>query len=120
MRILWLALGMVLLLACSIAVAQTQPPTVKVTVSGKWARVMAIGGESTGWAVQLDEHTPVDGKEVTTLEVKFGDPKQAEKYENKRVKVRGTVTHRHGVETGDVMVLDVTSIKSLKPLKPVN
>ena len=111
MRMLRMAIGLVLLLACLNDQAQTSP--LKVTVPGKLTRVMAIGGESTGWTVQLDEHKPVDGKEVTSIEVKFSDPKQAEKYEIKRVRVKGTVTHRHGVETGDVMVLEVTSIKGL-------
>lgn len=118
MRTLRAVLGLMLLLVSFEAVAQTSPA--KITLTGKLTRVMAIGGESTGWAVQLDEHTPVDGKEVTSIEVRFIDPKQADKYADKRVKVTGTVTHRHGVETGDVMVLEVKSIKGLKAEKPAS
>ena len=42
----------VLLLLCYSAVAELQKQ--KVTVQGKLVRMMAIGGESTGWAIQLD------------------------------------------------------------------
>ena len=42
----------VLLLLCYSAVAEPQKQ--KVTVQGKLVRAMAIGGESTGWAIQLD------------------------------------------------------------------
>jgi hypothetical protein len=107
--------GLLLIVLCLGASAQT--PTTKITVIGTLTRVMAIGGESTGWAVQFDTPKTVENKSVTSIEVKFSDPNQVEKYENKRVKVTGTVTHRHGVETGEVAVLVVTSIKGAKPLK---
>lgn len=101
---------------CAITAGQT--PATKVTVTGTLTRVMAIGGESTGWAIQFDNQAPVQGKQVSSIEVKFNDPTLAEKYVNKRVKAKGTVTHRHGVETGEVAILEITSIKALKPLKP--
>jgi hypothetical protein len=101
---------------CAGANAQSQAK--KITVTGKLTRVMAIGGESTGWAVQFDTQTNVEGKPASSIEVKFNDSKQAEKHENKRVKVSGTITQRHGVETGDVVVLEVSSIKGAKPPKP--
>jgi hypothetical protein len=107
--------GVLLMLLCRGAVAQT-PPT-KITVTGKLTRVMALGGESTGWAVQFDTQTAVDDKPATSIEVKFSDPNQATKYANQRVRVTGKVTHRQGVETGDVVVLEVSSIKSAKPAK---
>ena len=116
MKIWRIALALLFLAFCVAAEAQT--PATKITVTGKLTRVMAIGGESTGWAIQFDGHTPIEGKPVDSIEVKFSDPSVAEKYLDKRVKVKGTVTHRHGVETGTVPVLEVTSIKGLKPAKP--
>lgn len=107
--------GLLFILLWLGAVAQT-PPT-KLTVTGKLTRVMALGGESTGWAVQFDTQTAVGDKPATSIEVKFSDANQATKYENQRVKVTGNVTHRHGVETGDVVVLEVTSIKAAKAAK---
>ena len=32
-----------------------------MTVTGTLTRVMAIGGESTGWAIQLDSAAAIDG-----------------------------------------------------------
>lgn len=95
--------------------AQAQTTPKKITVTGKLTRMMAIGGESTGWAVQFDARTSVEDKPEGSIEVKFSDPKLAEKYVDKRVKVTGTIAHRHGVENGNVVVLEVISIKSAKP-----
>jgi len=44
-------------------------PAQKITVTGKLDRVMAIGGESTGWAIQLDSEAAIDGKQVNSIEV---------------------------------------------------
>ena len=108
-----LAVGFLLILFSMGATAQTA--ATKITVIGKLTRVMAIGGESTGWAVEFDTETNVQNKPLRSIEVKFSDPQQAEKYANKRVKITGVVTHRHGLETGDAPMLAVTSIKALKP-----
>jgi hypothetical protein len=49
-----------------------------------------------------------------------------EKLENARVSVTGKIAHRHGVEKGDHLVLDVSSIKEAKataqpaPAQPVS
>jgi len=98
--------------------AAAQDEAKKLTVSGTLTRVMAIGGESTGWAVQFDTQTTVEGKLSSSIEVKFKDPKLAEKYNNKRVKVTGMMTHRQGVETGSTPILEVGSIKNAKAPSP--
>jgi hypothetical protein len=113
MNIRQIITGALFLLFCFSAQAQTTPK--KITVTGKLTRMMAIGGEATGWAVQFDARTSVEDEPASSIEVKFSDPKLAEKYVDKRVKITGTITHRHGVETGDVIVLEVNSIKSAKP-----
>lgn len=105
----------VLLLVCAGVHAQSPPTTISVT--GTLIRVNAIGGESTGWAIRFDGDAPVGGHEVASIEVKFNDPKVAERFVDKRVRVKGTVSHRHRVETGEVAVLEVTSIKGVKPAK---
>ncbi len=71
------------------AIARGQTSATNITVTGTLTRVMAIGGESTGWAIQFDNQTPVQGKQVSSIEVKFNDPTLAEKYVNKRVKAKG-------------------------------
>jgi len=44
-------------------------PAQKITVTGKLGRVMAIGGESTGWTILLDSEATIDGKQVNSVEV---------------------------------------------------
>jgi hypothetical protein len=82
----------------------------KLAVTGKLTRVMAIGGESTGWAIQFESETTIDEKPMHSLEV-AGPSEQLQQLENKIVTAKGTLTYKHGVETGDRPVLKISSIK---------
>jgi hypothetical protein len=82
-----------------------------MTVTGKLTRVMAIGGESTGWAITLDSEAAIDGKQVHSIEVDSRKTKRLEKLENKHVEATGLLSHRHGVETGERIILVISSIK---------
>jgi heat shock protein HslJ len=93
---------------------QAQTPEPQKTVTGKLGRVMAIGGESTGWAIQLDSETSIDGKRVDSLEVDDSNSERLEKLVDKHVKATGTLSHRKGVETGERLVLVVSSMKEVK------
>jgi heat shock protein HslJ len=93
---------------------QAQTPERQTTVAGKLGRVMAIGGESTGWAIQLDSETTIDGKRVDSLEVDYSNTARLEKLADKHVKATGTLSHRKGVETGERLVLVVSSMKEVK------
>jgi hypothetical protein len=103
-----------LLFLAAVLSAQTD----KLTVMGKLTRVMAIGGESSGWAIELNPVLTVDGKQVSSLEVKTSNTKKLESLENKTVKATGTLSNAVGVETGQRPVLNVSSIKAVKE-KPV-
>ena len=59
MRIARISTGLAMVLLCICLHAQTPSPT--MTVTGTLSRVMVIGGESTGWAIQLDSEVAVDG-----------------------------------------------------------
>lgn len=96
--------------------AQEQKPQDSITVTGKLNRVMAIGGESTGWAIQLDHEITIEGKQVSSLEIDYPKTKRLEKLENKPVNASGKITHRHGVESGDRIILEVTWLKEIKPI----
>jgi hypothetical protein len=109
-RIFKIAFGVALLSIC----LQAQTDVQKVTVMGKLTRVMAIGGESTGWAIEVDPGVTIDGKELHSVEVSYKKKARLEKLENKRVAATGKMEHRKGVETGDRMVLEATSIKEAK------
>jgi heat shock protein HslJ len=95
---------------CFVAAPQPQ----KITVTGKLTRAVAIGGESTGWAIALDAATDIEGKQVHSIEVASRDVKQFEILGNKHVQASGNISHRQGVETGDRMILDVSSIREVK------
>jgi tRNA(Ile2) C34 agmatinyltransferase TiaS len=95
--------------------AQGQPVSIqKIAVAGKLVRATAIGGESTGWILELESTHTIDGKQVNSIQVSHPKIEQLEKLENARVRVTGKITRRHGVETGEHLVLNVSSIKEIK------
>ena len=101
-----------LILLCSCLHLHADMPAQKIVVTGTLSRVMAIGAESTGWAVQLDSETTIDGKPVSSIQVSDArQPGKLESLDNKHVKVVGSLSHRHGVETGDQPFIEVSSIK---------
>lgn len=106
------ALIPLLLLSCLYLQAESKPA--KVSVAGKLTHAMAIGGESTGWNIELDSETTIDGKAVHSVEIDYADKEKLEKLANQHVRVKGKVAHRQGVETGDRMILEVSSIKAIK------
>ena len=84
MRLFRVLTMMYLLLVClgPQVAAQEQKP---LTVTGKVVRVMAIGGESTGWAIQLESEIAIDGKQANSIEIDYHKPAKLEKLENQRV-----------------------------------
>jgi heat shock protein HslJ len=104
--------GLVLAILC--IHLQAQPQERQTTVTGKLGRVMAIGGESTGWAIQLESETTIDGKRVSSIEIDYPNAGKLAKLENKHVRATGMPFHRQGVETGERLVLVVSSIKEVK------
>lgn len=81
-----------------------------ITVSGTLVRVSGIGGETTGWAIQLDSQIKVQGEQLNSIEVSGGRSAFA-KLENKHVEATGKVSLRHGVMRREWPVLEVSSIR---------
>ena len=104
-------IGFVLTIALFCACARASCQEQKLTVTGTLTRMMAIGGESTGWAVQLDSEISVGGKPVRTVEIDFRDKAKLEQLNEKRVRAAGKLSQRTGVETGLRSVLDVSSLE---------
>jgi hypothetical protein len=112
MRIARAGVGMILVLCCVCLHADEDEPQ-KINLVGTLHRAMAIGAESTGWTVQVDSETIIDGKPISSIEVSdIHKPKQLEDLENKRVKIAGKVVYRHGVETGVQPYVEITTIKA--------
>jgi hypothetical protein len=112
MRMARASMGLILTLGCVCLHADESDPQ-KVTLVGTLHRAMAIGGESTGWMVQVDSETTIDGKPISSIEVSdTHKPKQLEDFDNKRVKIAGKVVYRHGVETGVQSYIEISTIKA--------
>jgi len=75
---------------------------------------MAIGGESTGWIIQLDAETTIEGKPVSSIEVAYRKVSSLEKLADKHVRATGKFSHQHGVESGERTILEITSIKEIE------
>jgi formylmethanofuran:tetrahydromethanopterin formyltransferase len=112
MRIARIATVVMMVLVC--ACAQAPQAQTKMTVTGTLARAMVLGGESTGWSIQVDPEITVDGKPVHSIEIRYKDAQKLERLKDKRVNATGKLTHKHGVETGDRPVLEVSSIQESK------
>jgi hypothetical protein len=99
----------------SLACAQKEGEQEMVTVTGNLARIVAIGGETTGWAVKLDSPLEVEGKKLSMLEVDAGDKSEKVKeLADRRVQITGTLEKRHGVERGEYWVITVKEIQEIK------
>src|SRR5271156_727858 len=107
-----LSIALILVLSC--VCSQGQERTQKITITGKLSHAMAIGGESTGWAIQLESEASIDEKKVSSIEVDYAKTRKLEKLDSKRVTATGSISHRQGVETGERPVLVVSSIKEAK------
>jgi hypothetical protein len=112
---MWFALRIAVgILVCLSGNAWAQSPGQKLTVTGKLVRVMAIGAESTGWAIQMNPAVRLGDKQVSSVQVRYRDASKLEKLENKQVKATGKLVQRQGVETGTQPLVDISSIKEVK------
>lgn len=108
------AIGLYCLLMAAYACAQvTTEQRDTITVAGKLSRAAGIGGESTGWAIQFDSETTVQGKPMKSIEVS-GQPREFGRLENLRVEAKGRITLRRGVERGEWPVLEVSMLTEIK------
>jgi hypothetical protein len=112
-------IGLVMLCVCLRAGAQGSakgsgtPVEGTVEATGKLVKVVAMGAETTGWAIQFEDEVSFGGKPTHTIEVE-GDAKKLGKLESKKVTAKGTIVHRSGVESKDRMVLVAQKIKEWK------
>jgi hypothetical protein len=92
---------------------QQTPPAKKITITGKLTRVVAIGGETSGWSLELKHQITLEGKKMRSVEAS-GATEELEKLKDRRVTAVGTLVHHTGMERGDYMVLEISSIRAAK------
>lgn len=86
----------------------------EVILFGRLTHVMGIGGETTGWSLELNSDVTFEGKTFRSIEV-AGPAKKLAKLANQEVKARGVIKHRKGVERRDWVVLEITGIGLKSP-----
>jgi len=77
-----------------------------VDVTGTLVRVFAIGGETTGWAIELDQPLRVEGEVLNRVEIDLSDIKFSFK-EGEWLRVTGTLLKRYGIERDPYWVIKV-------------
>ncbi len=110
---LWI-IGMICLLMASYGYSQQKGEQDLVTVTGKLVKIVAIGGETTGWAVDLDSTVEIDGKKLNRIEI---DPNREKinSFNNKQVEIIGALKKRSGIERKEYWVMVAKKIKEIKP-----
>jgi hypothetical protein len=114
MKIKYLLLLSLLLLvprAFPQATTDTQPPK-PISVTGKLTHAMAIGGESTGWTIELDTELTIDSHPVKSIEVDAPAAK-LDPLADKHVSARGHLITRESPERGKRTILKITRIREL-------
>ena len=104
-----------ILVACSgtTGLRGKKPDTEKgLTVRGKLVHVMAIGGETTGWGIELDKPLDIEDRKVFLLEIEAKGMQLGE-FENSQVEAWGLLKMRQGVERKFWPVLEVKVLKDI-------
>ncbi|MGA2193115.1 MAG: hypothetical protein ABSG42_07040 [Nitrospirota bacterium] len=84
-----------------------------ISVTGTLKRIMAVGGETTGWAINLDRPLVFQGKEYKRLDVAPGGVNISD-LSGKKITASGAISWRTGVERGRYPVLELTGFKEIK------
>jgi hypothetical protein len=95
------------------ALPQGASPAKKIAIIGKLTRVMAIGGETSGWSVEFKHRITLEGKKMRSVEVS-GPLEELEKLKDQRVRAEGALAHHTGMERGEYTVFEISSIRAAK------
>jgi hypothetical protein len=93
--------------ADSVAVVKSKTLTVLGTLTDE----MSMGASVGIWSLQLNPVIMVDGRQISSLEVKSSDNHKLEALADKFVKARGRLTLVTGVENAEPAVFELWSIK---------
>lgn len=111
-RKLLLSATLFLFFSCAVRGEKKQETEKGLTVRGKLVQVMAIGGETTGWGIELEAPLEIEGRKVSLLEIE-AKQMQLDEFENSQVEAWGRLKMRQGVERKFWPVLEVKVLKEI-------
>lgn len=83
-----------------------------LTLNGKLINAMGIGGETTGWAIELSKPLKIDKTETNTIEVEL--PKDVDQgLVDKEVVAQGVLEWKSGVERGSYPIVKIKKIHAV-------
>ncbi len=111
---LW-TIGVIFFLTVSSGYGQEKGGQGMITVTGVLVTIAAIGGETTGWAVDLDSPLLVEGKKLNRVEIDPGEAgEKTDGLKGRRVEVVGSLGKRFGIERKEYWVLTISAIHEMK------
>lgn len=117
-RRLMICTALVLLLSdISLTASSLTLRSKRLTVLGTLTDDMTIGPEKSGWTIQLNPVIIVDGKLISSIQIKSSRSRQLEPLEDKFVQAKGKLTFIAGTETAQRPVFELSSIKEHKGRK---
>jgi|GEM_PF-4239706 len=105
-----LVIGFLLHLTARVGSHEKTKPQM-VTVKGTLVKVAAIGGETTGRAIDLEKPLNIGGRALARIEIVDG--KELDVLAGERVVARGSLAKRRGTERGEYWVLEVETLHTL-------
>ena len=91
--------------------AGKKPAGREITVQGTLHLMAAIGGETTGWSLRLDQPLKVkEGMRVGQIEIDPGR-KHLDPFEGQRVEIAGVLSWKTGIERGPYPVVVIKTIR---------
>jgi hypothetical protein len=87
-------------------------------VTGKLIEVSADAAEPAAWAIQLNPVITIEGRQLSTLEVKTPHPQKLESLQDAFVQAKGTLLTDNTTDAALFPVLELVSIHSVKYNNP--
>jgi hypothetical protein len=116
-RVAVCAVSVVLLAALSLPASPLTFKSKRLTVLGTLTDDMTLGTQNSGWTIQLNPVIIVDGKLISSIQVKSSHSRQLESLEDKFVQAKGKLTVISGLDSSQRPVFELSSIKEHKGRK---
>lgn len=111
MKKIGLALAMALVfLSCGFSYAMENNE--EITVTGMLVQIVAIGGDTTGWGIELDSPMTIEGRTLHVIEIDIcGKNIDLGLLEGQNVRATGKLVKHTGIERGFYWVIEVKMLE---------